>query len=125
MLIPITDDQKKEFERNRISEYDNELKSVGGTSYLNRPVVRPGEAGSGSFETDTPLAIRRVRILKGQIVCTVRWQARTLNQTSPSNLFLDGFIPYESEYTNTEVKEKGHALLLCNFYEKILKVRHN
>ena len=121
----MNDDQKKEFERNKISKFDNELKSVGGTSYLNKPIVRPGESGCGSFETDTPLAIRRVRILKGQVICTVRWQARLPIPNQSQNLFLDGFIPHESEYTNTEVKEKGHAVLLCNFYEKILKVKHN
>ena len=89
------------------SKYDNELKGIGETSCTgNSAIIRPGIGGSGSFATDIPLAISRIRIFCGESICTVKWKARTeenfpdMPPNSDNFQFLDGYKPKDSEYTN-------------------------
>jgi hypothetical protein len=65
----------------------------------------------GTFETDIPHSIVKAKIVSGRLQCTIGWETRP-----------NGVIPEESAYTNSDVK-KWNPLLLCEFYEKICKVK--
>lgn len=55
--------------------------------------------------------ITKAKIQSGRLMCTVAWEKRP-----------NGVQPDETVIANTEVK-KYHPLLLCEFYEKICKVK--
>lgn len=57
-------------------------------------------------------------------MCVVKWKAR-VPQDGKSSSFHDGYKPKDTLYLNSEIKEKGHSLLLCNFYEKVVRVQNN
>jgi hypothetical protein len=68
---------------------------------------------NGSFECgDRPLEITKAHMKTGRLFLTVSWHNRPTGDTKPEDTI----------YTNTEIK-KLCPLLLCEFYEKILKVR--
>ena len=65
----------------------------------------------GSFETDVPHSISKAKIISGRLQCTIAWAKRP-----------NGVQPEETVCSNTEIK-KWNPLLLCEFYEKICKVK--
>ncbi|CDW74805.1 UNKNOWN [Stylonychia lemnae] len=66
---------------------------------------------NGTFETDMPLQILKAQYQCGRLFLTVQWQKRP-----------NGVQPEETIYTNSEIK-KQNPLLLCEFYEKVCKVK--
>ena len=64
----------------------------------------------GSFVTDTALMIVDAKIQTGRLFLTVRWAKRP-----------DGCQPEDTVFTNTEIK-RHNPLILCEFYERMLKV---
>jgi hypothetical protein len=65
----------------------------------------------GSFETDIPHSIVKAKIVSGRLQCTISWEKRP-----------NGIKPEDSVISNSDVK-KWNPLLLCEFYEKICKVK--
>ena len=64
----------------------------------------------GSFSVDTASGILKAHMQTGRLFLTVQWKARE-----------DGFTPLNTMFTNSELK-RHNPLLLCEFYEKMLKV---
>jgi hypothetical protein len=73
---------------------------------------------NGSFECgDKPLQITKACMKSGRLILTVQWHPRPHDLDNK----LPGFTPQETVYTNSELK-KYNPLLLCEYYEKLLKV---
>ncbi len=66
---------------------------------------------TGRFETDKAERITKMRVENGVIYAEVTWKARE-----------DGVVPMNSVFTNTELKQ-WDPLMLCEYYESVLKVK--